>query len=129
MALWDGGILAVSHSGEHRGVSRARETSGPREPESQPDRASIGEPSIPPTWRLPDGVNAALWEYVHNPRLAEEEDDYFAGHPLFRADAGALDARFVEPGPLVDLGCGTGRHALRFARRGFPVVAVDLSRP
>ncbi|MEJ7639082.1 MAG: class I SAM-dependent methyltransferase, partial [Singulisphaera sp.] len=41
----------------------------------------------------------------------------------------AVDARFVEPGPLVDLGCGAGRHALRFARRGFPVVAVDLSRP
>lgn len=82
----------------------------------------------PPSWRLPEGVNASLWEYTHNPRLAAEEDDYFLGHPLFRADAQALDARFVEPGPLIDLGCGTGRHSLRFARRGFPVVAVDLSR-
>ena len=65
----------------------------------------------------------------HTPRLADDEDAYFAGHALFRADAEAVDARFVEPGPLVDLGCGAGRHALRFARRGFPVVAVDLSRP
>ncbi|HEV3163775.1 MAG TPA: class I SAM-dependent methyltransferase [Isosphaeraceae bacterium] len=84
--------------------------------------------SPPPAWRLPEGVNASLWEYAHTPRLADEEDDYFAGHPLFLADVRALDARFIEPGRLIDLGCGTGRLALRFARRGFPVVAVDLSR-
>ena len=40
-----------------------------------------------------------------------------------------LDERFVDPGRLVDLGCGAGRHAIRFARRGFSVTAVDLSRP
>jgi SAM-dependent methyltransferase len=72
-------------------------------------------------------VNAALWSYTQTPRLAAEEDEYFRNHSLFAADAAALDARFTEPGPLVDLGCGTGRHALRFARRGFPVVAVELS--
>ena len=81
----------------------------------------------PPAWRLPDGVNLALWQYAHTPRLATEEDEYFEGHPLFRADAEALAGRFVAPGPLVDLGCGAGRHSLQFASRGFPVVAVDLS--
>lgn len=81
----------------------------------------------PPSWRLPDGVNAALWQYAHTPRLADEEDTYFLGHPLFAADAAAVEARFLTPGPLVDLGCGAGRLAVRFARRGFPVVAVDLS--
>ncbi|WP_435022236.1 methyltransferase domain-containing protein [Tundrisphaera sp. TA3] len=86
-----------------------------------------GEP--PPDWMLPAGVDAPLWRYAHTPRLAVEEDDYFSGHPLFEADARALDARFVEPGPLVDLGCGAGRHSIRFARRGFPVTAVDLSAP
>ncbi|MEJ7639888.1 MAG: class I SAM-dependent methyltransferase, partial [Singulisphaera sp.] len=70
---------------------------------------------VPPSWRLPEGVNASLWKYAHTPRLAEDEDAYFTGHTLFRADAEAVDARFVEPGPLVDLGCGAGRHALRFA--------------
>ena len=34
----------------------------------------------------------------------------------------------MTPGRLVDLGCGAGRHALRFASRGFSVVAIDLSR-
>ena len=28
---------------------------------------------------------------------------------------------------VLDLGCGTGRHALYFARNGFDVTAVDLS--
>src|SRR3954470_23684086 len=83
---------------------------------------------IPPSWRLPEGVNASLWEYTQTPRLAEEEDEYFRDHPLFEADARALESRFTAPGPLVDLGCGTGRHALRFALRGFPVVAVELSQ-
>src|SRR5262245_15858152 len=82
---------------------------------------------VPPAWRLPVGVNVSLWEYVHTPRLAAEEDAYFAGHPLFEADARILDERFVTPGRLVDLGCGAGRHAIRFASRGFHVVAVDLS--
>ncbi len=81
----------------------------------------------PPTWRLPQGVNPSLWEYANTPRLAIEEDEYFDGHPLFRFDAEALETRFREPGRLVDLGCGVGRHSIQFARRGFPVVAVDLS--
>ena len=49
-------------------------------------------------------MNAPLWEYLHTPRLAAEEDAYFADHPLFDADARALDARFAVPGRLVDLG-------------------------
>lgn len=87
----------------------------------------MSDPSPPPDWRLPEGVNAALWTYAHSERLADDEDAYFRDHPLFRADAEALDARFVDPEPLVDLGCGAGRHAIHFARKGFPVTAVDLS--
>jgi SAM-dependent methyltransferase len=83
---------------------------------------------IPPAWRLPDGVDAPLWQYTHTPRLAADEDAYFEGHPLFQADREALDERFTAPGPLIDLGCGAGRHSVHFARRGFSVTAVDLSR-
>ncbi len=82
----------------------------------------------PPAWRLPEGVDPPLWQYTHTPRLAAEEDAYFSEHPLFRVDARILDERFTAPGRLVDLGCGAGRHALRFASRGFTVAAVDLSR-
>jgi len=33
----------------------------------------------------------------------------------------------VPAGPVLDLGCGTGAHAIRLARRGLDVVAADLS--
>jgi SAM-dependent methyltransferase len=84
---------------------------------------------VPPAWQMPEGLDGPLWQYTQTPRLAAEEDAYFADHPLFAADARALDERFTVPGKLIDLGCGSGRHALRFAARSFSVVAVDLSRP
>ncbi len=84
---------------------------------------------IPPAWLLPVGVDGPLWEYTHTSRLAAEEDAYFADHPLFEADARALERQFREPGRLVDLGCGAGRHSLSFAARGFSVTAVDMARP
>src|SRR5918996_2507122 len=34
-------------------------------------------------------------------------------------------APLVGRGPLLDVACGAGRHALFFAERGFEVVAVD----
>ena len=39
------------------------------------------------------------------------------------------DTAFATPpeGRVLDLGCGTGAHAVRLARRGLDVVAVDLS--
>jgi SAM-dependent methyltransferase len=33
----------------------------------------------------------------------------------------------IEPGRVLDLGCGPGRHALPLARKGYPVTAVDTS--
>lgn len=41
------------------------------------------------------------------------------------------DIAFPRPpeGKVLDLGCGTGAHAVRLARRGCDVVAVDLSLP
>ncbi len=83
----------------------------------------------PPAWRMPRGVNSSLWQYANSPRIAEDEEHFFAGHPLFTEDRKALDARFVTPSSLVDLGCGAGRLSLHFARRGFEVTAVELSRP
>lgn len=40
---------------------------------------------------------------------------------------GRLRAHGVAPGKLLDLGCGTGVHAIEFARRGWSVGGVDLS--
>lgn len=82
-----------------------------------------------PDWRLPQGVTHALWEYAQADHIAEDYDDYFAYNSLFEFDNALLTRHFTKPGVLVDLGCGTGRLLVPFARKGFQCVAVDLSRP
>lgn len=66
-------------------------------------------------------------EYVSRPDIAQDYDRYFAHNRLLGFDTEVLDEWLVDPGRLLDLGCGTGRHVLHFARRGFDVVGLDLS--
>jgi SAM-dependent methyltransferase len=81
----------------------------------------------PPDWQLPPGVSRHLWDYQHNPQLAEGYDASLADTPLAKADVAFARECFAQPGRLIDLGCGTGRLAIDFASRGFAVVGVDLS--
>jgi len=58
---------------------------------------------------------AAVYDAEGNPLMALEE-------PLVRRAVGAVRGRAV-----LDLGCGTGRHAVWLARRGARVTALDFS--
>ncbi len=69
----------------------------------------------------------SIRRYAQVPHLALEYDRYFYHNKLFRFDTQLLDECFKESGPLVDFGCGTGRHLLHFAKRRFPVTGVDIS--
>jgi SAM-dependent methyltransferase len=80
-----------------------------------------------PDWQLPSGVTRALWEYTQAPHIADDYDEYFAYNQLFEYDKSLLAQWFAKPGMLIDLGCGTGRLLVPFARRGFRCVGVDLS--
>lgn len=86
-------------------------------------------PADLPQWRLPTGVTRGLWQYAHADHIADDYDDYFAENSLFDFDESVLSRHFTQPGLLVDLGCGTGRLLVPFARRGFRGLAVDLSMP
>jgi SAM-dependent methyltransferase len=83
--------------------------------------------SPPPDWQLPPGVNRGLWDYLHDLDLARGYDASLAGSTLFAADQAFAERHFGRPGRLLDLGCGTGRLLIPFARRGFWVLGVDLS--
>src|SRR5262249_51821033 len=78
----------------------------------------------PADWQLPPGVSRGLWDYLHDAGLARGYDASLAGSPLLGADLRFAEEQFPSPGRLIDLGCGTGRLAVAFARRGFRVVAV-----
>ena len=80
-----------------------------------------------PDWQLPPGTDRGLWDYVSSERVAREYDAALAGTPLLEIDLRFADRHFPTPGRLVDLGCGTGRLLVHFARRGFSCVGVDLS--
>lgn len=56
---------------------------------------------------------------------ARHYDLIYAGKP-YAAEAAYVD-RLVDrsPGTLLDLACGTGRHAVEFARMGWAVTGVD----
>jgi SAM-dependent methyltransferase len=84
-------------------------------------------PPSPADWQLPPGVNRGLWDYLHDPRIARTYDDYLAGSGLVTADLCFAERHFDRPGRLIDLGCGTGRLLVPFARRGYWVLGVDLS--
>ena len=73
-------------------------------------------------------VHNSTRQYVADPTIARGYDRYFANQSLFEYDSAVLTGWFGRPGRLIDFGCGTGRHVIQFARRGFDVVGVDLSQ-
>jgi SAM-dependent methyltransferase len=67
------------------------------------------------------------WEELFN-------DDYIRTMTKISDDQIAAEVDFIEDslgvargGALLDLACGTGRHAIELAKRGYEVVAFDLS--
>jgi len=94
--------------------------------QAEQDPASL--PSIPPDWKLPRGVDRALWQYLHHDRHAGDYDQYLKDSPLAEAD---LDLVFAHSDPtrhhLIDLGCGTGRLLSAWKSRSGRALGVDLS--
>lgn len=70
--------------------------------------------------RVYEDVRASVWE-------PDENVARFAARHLFRRTG----PRQIEPrrplGPILDLGCGAGRHVVYFARLGLDVVGLDVS--
>jgi SAM-dependent methyltransferase len=85
-------------------------------------------PSLP-DWQLPPGVTRGLWDYLHDPQIAQSYDASLAASSLFTADLRFTERHCARPSKLLDLGCGTGRLLVPFAQRGYWVLGVDLSEP
>ena len=67
-------------------------------------------------------IDAAYGQWV-----ATREPPYFGTEPDAFAVSYTADVEDPSSFPILDVGAGTGRNALAFARRGFPVDAVELS--
>ncbi len=84
--------------------------------------------SLPPDWRLPRGVDRALWQYLHHETLARDYDRSLRDSPLAGTD---IELVFQHADPtrhrLIDLGCGTGRLLEAWEKSGGEGTGVDLS--
>ncbi len=76
---------------------------------------------------LDDHLHPTVRDYVNSAPIATQYDTYFADCELFRYDCTFIEKHLRPPGPVLDVGCGTGRHVAHFAERGFTVVGLDLS--
>jgi len=72
-------------------------------------------------------MDPSTQQYIQSLWVAEDYDDYFALNALFQFDTVFLDRMLRQPCKLLDVGCGTGRHLVHFAEKGFDVTGVDLS--
>ena len=92
--------------------------------------AGIPSPLAPPALSeglVPRRRARPWWEELFN-------DDFIRTIPKFTDAQIAAEVDFIEDslgvargGSLLDLGCGTGRHAIELTRRGYSVVGFDLS--
>ncbi len=79
--------------------------------------------------KTPSGSNSAAYEHIDT--VDKWKNDYYPPNALRYYDeavAKAFQQMQVQPGAKVlDAGCGTGVHAIRLARLGANVHAVDIS--
>jgi ubiquinone/menaquinone biosynthesis C-methylase UbiE len=84
---------------------------------------------MPPEARPPvaPGHDPSVFTYTANAEIACRYDAFHGPNALFETDARFVDEVVPAGAHVVDIGCGTGRIALRLAERGCDVTAVDLS--
>ena len=67
------------------------------------------------------------WERFFDAHAAIYEDNAFTKNTVHEVDF-LLDELDIPPGgAILDVGCGTGRHAIELAERGYVVTGLDLS--
>lgn len=83
----------------------------------------------PPDWQLPPGVTPGLWEYLHDPVLAQQYLSKVSESPFAIADRRFVEKHLPVPCRVIDLGCGPGRSLAPLVQRGFQCTGLDLSEP
>ena len=67
----------------------------------------------------PFGLYAEFYDLLYHDKDYEAEVEYVRG---------LLGQHVPERGSILEIGCGTGKHALSFARQGNSVLGIDRSK-
>ena len=69
----------------------------------------------------------ADWEKFFDGHAPVYMDNCFTKNTIQEVDFLVEELRLKPNATILDVGCGTGRHAIELARRGYMVTGVDLS--
>jgi cyclopropane fatty-acyl-phospholipid synthase-like methyltransferase len=67
------------------------------------------------------------WEEFFDNHAAVYMKNEFTRNTIQEVDFIIDELHLKPPAAILDIGCGTGRHAIELARRGFEVTGIDLS--
>jgi len=67
------------------------------------------------------------WQKFFDAHAERYEENGFTQHTVAEVDFILKLYPLPKGSSVLDVGCGTGRHAIEFARRGYRVTALDLS--
>lgn len=69
----------------------------------------------------------STWEEFFDAHAPVYEDNIFTKNTLPEMDLLIEELSLPPGGSILDVGCGTGRHSIELARRGYSVTGLDLS--
>lgn len=72
--------------------------------------------------------NKNEWEAFFNQHAPRYMENVFTKNTLVEVDFILEEVDLPEGAQILDMGCGTGRHSIELAKRGYRVTGVDISR-
>ena len=67
------------------------------------------------------------WEAFFDAHAPVYEDNVFTKNTIFEVDFLLEELSLQVGGSVLDVGCGTGRHSIELAKRGYALTGLDLS--
>lgn len=72
-------------------------------------------------------ADKSTWETFFDAHAPIYEDNEFTKNTVREVDFLLQELSLQRGGSVLDVGCGTGRHSIELAKRGFAVTGLDLS--
>lgn len=69
----------------------------------------------------------SVWEEFFDAHAPIYEENVFTKNTIQEVNFLTEELAVRDGGSILDVGCGTGRHSIELARRGYAVTGLDLS--